>query len=102
MDDGNNTTTRLLTLLNVSAVKTGKRKRTTFDDATPLPSQKLNKRKSVLFADVLHEGPVSQDVKNGGNEERKMDIEKCNQEEAAQEPTIEEAETESNGTQSAI
>ena len=49
MDDLNATTTRLLTLLNVSAVKTGKRKRT-FDDSVPAP--KLNKRKSVLFANI--------------------------------------------------
>jgi hypothetical protein len=52
MDDGNSVTTRLLTLLNVSAVKTGKRKRT-FDD--PLPVKKLNKRKSVLFTNVSND-----------------------------------------------
>ena len=49
MDEVNSTTTRLLTLLNVSAVKTGKRKRG-FGDSIPV--QKLNKRKSVLFTDV--------------------------------------------------
>lgn len=52
MDDGNNTTTRLLTLLNVSAVKNGKRKRV-FEESSPI--QKLNKRKSVLFADVSND-----------------------------------------------
>ncbi|KIM83267.1 hypothetical protein PILCRDRAFT_97191 [Piloderma croceum F 1598] len=52
MDNPNATTTRLLTLLNVSAVKTGKRKRT-FDDSVPVP--KLNKRKSVLFADISND-----------------------------------------------
>lgn len=99
MDDGNNSTTRLLTLLNVSAIKTSKRKRTTFDDPDPLPSQKLNKRKSVLFADLLSEGPMSRDVKNGGNEKRNMDVEKGNEEETVQEPAKEEAETEPNGAQ---
>jgi U3 small nucleolar RNA-associated protein 25 len=52
MDHPNATTTRLLTLLNVSAVKTGKRKRT-FDHS--VPTSKLNKRKSVLFADILND-----------------------------------------------
>lgn len=52
MDNPNATTTRLLTLLNVSAVKTGKRK-CTFDDSAPVP--KLNKRKSVLFTDISND-----------------------------------------------
>lgn len=58
MDDGNSTTTRLITLLNISAVKTGKRK-CTFDG--PVPVRKLNQRKSVLFADASNdaEEPVS-------------------------------------------
>jgi U3 small nucleolar RNA-associated protein 25 len=50
MDDDNNVTTRLLTLLNVSALKTSKRKRT--DDLEP-SDKKLNKRsRSVQFSDV--------------------------------------------------
>lgn len=44
MDDGNSTTTRLLTLLNVSATKIGKRKRV---EENFIPSEKLNKRKST-------------------------------------------------------
>jgi U3 small nucleolar RNA-associated protein 25 len=48
MDDGNSTTTRLLTLLNISATKAGKRKRTYEDEF--VPSQKLNKRKSIRFS----------------------------------------------------
>jgi hypothetical protein len=44
MDDGNSITTRLLTLLNVSATKIGKRKRIEQDF---IPSEKLNKRKST-------------------------------------------------------
>lgn len=44
MDDGNSITTRLLTLLNISATKIGKRKRIEQDF---IPSEKLNKRKST-------------------------------------------------------
>lgn len=44
MDDGNSITTRLLTLLNVSATKIGKRKRIEQDF---IPSEKLNRRKSI-------------------------------------------------------
>ncbi|KAJ7646964.1 digestive organ expansion factor [Roridomyces roridus] len=48
MTDANSTTTRLLTLLNVSATKAGKRKWTAVDG---FPTEKLNKRtKSVGFA----------------------------------------------------
>lgn len=56
MDDGNSVTTKLLTLLNVSATKIGKRKRT-YEDHLGL-SDKLNKRKSASFADesVVEEG----------------------------------------------
>ncbi|EGN99752.1 hypothetical protein SERLA73DRAFT_167642 [Serpula lacrymans var. lacrymans S7.3] len=51
MDDGNNTTTKLLTLLNVSALKLGKRKRETqVDPEHVLTPQKLNKRASIKFA----------------------------------------------------
>ena len=50
MDNGNSETTCLITLLNVSAVKSGKRK-STFD--TSVPVKKLNKkRKSVPFTYV--------------------------------------------------
>lgn len=44
MDNGNSITTYLLTLLNVSATKIGKRKRVEQDF---IPSEKLNKRKST-------------------------------------------------------
>ena len=48
MDDTNAVTTRLLTLLNVSATKVDKRKRSYEDDPPP---EKLNKRKSIRFSD---------------------------------------------------
>jgi U3 small nucleolar RNA-associated protein 25 len=48
MDDGNSVTTKLLTLLNVSATKIGKRKRAGDDF---VPAEKLNKRKSISFAE---------------------------------------------------
>jgi len=49
MDEANVITTRLLTLLNVSATKLGKRKRPYEDDHPP--QEKLNKRKSIHFQD---------------------------------------------------
>lgn len=49
IDRGNETTTQLLTLLNVSATKAGKRK-WILDDTKP--SEKLNKRRSVQFGDA--------------------------------------------------
>ncbi|KAI5123895.1 hypothetical protein M0805_005711 [Coniferiporia weirii] len=57
MDDDNLTTTKLLTLLNVSATKAGKRKRL-YDDS--IPSVKLNKRKSVRLSDdtIVHNIPA--------------------------------------------
>jgi len=45
LEEDNNTTTRLLTLLNVSALKSSKRKRTESIESTP--RVKLNKRRSV-------------------------------------------------------
>jgi U3 small nucleolar RNA-associated protein 25 len=48
-DDTNAVTTRLLTLLNVSATKIGKRKRSY--ETADTPHQKLNKRKSIHFSD---------------------------------------------------
>lgn len=47
VDDPNATTTRLLTLLNVSATKTGKRKRNLEEHK---PSEKLNKKRAVQIA----------------------------------------------------
>ena len=49
MGDTNEVTTRLLTLLNVSGTKIGKRKRPFEDDDRP--PEKLNKRKSIRFSD---------------------------------------------------
>jgi len=50
MDDGNSVTTKLLTLLNVSATRIGKRKRGQDDF---VPAEKLNKRKSISFAEPI-------------------------------------------------
>jgi len=44
-EEDNNTTTRLLTLLNVSALKSSKRKRT--ESIEPTPRVKLNRRRSI-------------------------------------------------------
>ena len=56
-EEDNNTTTRLLTLLNVSALKSSKRKRTESIEQTP--RVKLNKRRSVQF-DVTESISASQ------------------------------------------
>ncbi|KAH9942377.1 digestive organ expansion factor [Epithele typhae] len=48
IDDSSSTTTRLLTLLNVSATKTGKRKRTYYEESKP--AEKLNKKRVVQFS----------------------------------------------------
>jgi len=57
MDDGNSTTTKLLTLLNVSATKIGKRKRTEDDF---VPAEKLNKRKSISFGEPVQPKSTSE------------------------------------------
>jgi U3 small nucleolar RNA-associated protein 25 len=50
MDEDNNVTTRLLTLLNVSALKSSKRKNT--EDEPSNPRDKLNRRRTVQFSNV--------------------------------------------------
>ncbi|KIL66386.1 hypothetical protein M378DRAFT_160834 [Amanita muscaria Koide BX008] len=51
MDEANIITTRLLTLLNVSATRIGKRKRA-YEEDDISTQEKLNKRKSIQFADA--------------------------------------------------
>ena len=62
MDNDNNVTTRLLTLLNVSALKSSKRKRE--DEVEPGPRDKLNKRRTVQFSDV-EMSPPNVEKENG-------------------------------------
>jgi U3 small nucleolar RNA-associated protein 25 len=50
IDDGTNPTTKLLTLLNVSATKVNKRKRPVDDY---VPAEKLNKRKTISFSETV-------------------------------------------------
>jgi len=57
MDDGNSVTTKLLTLLNVSATRIGKRKRAEDDF---VPAEKLNKRKSITFAEPIQTKATSE------------------------------------------
>ncbi|KAG6375477.1 hypothetical protein JVT61DRAFT_3036 [Boletus reticuloceps] len=60
-EDANTPTTRLLTLLNVSALKS--RKRPTED---PLPREKLNKRKALAFTPhPLQPEPEPSESQNG-------------------------------------
>lgn len=70
MDNGNSVTTKLLTLLNVSATKIGKRKRTYEDHF--VPSSKLNKRKSASFA--IADEPVQSEGVEDANQGGKPDV----------------------------
>ena len=59
IDGSSSTTTRLLTLLNVSATKTGKRKRAFYEESKP--TEKLNKKRAVQFSsDQEGGGPGSE------------------------------------------
>ncbi|TFK44131.1 hypothetical protein BDQ12DRAFT_4121 [Crucibulum laeve] len=53
----NSTTTRLLTLLNVSATKISKRKRD--EEDAFVPAEKLNKRKSISFSETVSVKEIS-------------------------------------------
>lgn len=53
IDESSSTTTRLLTLLNVSATKASKRKRT-FEESKPV--EKLNKKRAVQIATAEDSG----------------------------------------------
>ena len=64
LDEDNNATTRLLTLLNVSALKSSKCKRT--NPIEPTPRVKLNKRRSVRL-----DAPESPSVASKGDEEKR-------------------------------
>lgn len=56
IDRGSETTVQLLTLLNVSATRAGKRKWTGDE---PKPAPKLNKRRAVQFDDAPEPEPSS-------------------------------------------
>lgn len=82
MDDGNSVTTKLLTLLNVSATKIGKRK-WTYEDLFEPPA-KLNKRKSASFVVAEGEPPkengkeadeveMGTELKDSGGEKDEVD-----------------------------
>ncbi|KAH9839237.1 digestive organ expansion factor [Rhodofomes roseus] len=51
IDEASTVTTKLLTLLNVSATKVGKRKHP-FEDVVGKPSERLNKRRAISFSDA--------------------------------------------------
>ena len=55
LEEDNNTTTRLLTLLNVSALKNSKRKRTV--SIEPTPRVKLNRRRSIDATESISAAP---------------------------------------------
>lgn len=59
LEDDNNTTTRLLTLLNVSALKSSKSQRT--ESIEPTPRVKLNKRRSVELDKAESTSPIPEE-----------------------------------------
>lgn len=59
MDEYNAPATQLLTLLNISATKAGKRKRSENDF---IPAVKLNKRKSIKFGDAESSEVMAVDI----------------------------------------
>ena len=83
IDESSSTTTRLLTLLNVSATKAGKRKRV-YEESKP--SEKLNKKRAVVFA--------APEDESGSSTEPSPSVEKAKdyvqQEEAADHDAAEE------------
>lgn len=65
LEEDNNTTTRLLTLLNVSALKSSKRKRT--EPIEPTPRVKLNRRRSIQ-SDATESSSTTSKEDEGGPE----------------------------------
>lgn len=66
IDKGSEVTTKLLTLLNVSATKVGKRK---WSSEVSRPSEKLNKRRVVAFTEPISEKNATEDVIGDTQEE---------------------------------
>ncbi|XP_006455126.1 hypothetical protein AGABI2DRAFT_209438 [Agaricus bisporus var. bisporus H97] len=97
MDNGNSVTTKLLTLLNVSATKIGKRKRTYEDHF--VPSSKLNKRKSASFA--IADEPVQsegvEDANQGGKPDVDVDMDPVTVEEGKKDVEGDETEDATEG-----
>ncbi|TFK18290.1 digestive organ expansion factor [Coprinopsis marcescibilis] len=67
IDDGTSVTTKLLTLLNVSATKIGKRKRPIEEF---VPAGKLNKRKSISFSETVSIKTLEPDHQDQEEEEK--------------------------------
>ena len=90
VEDPDSVTTKLLTLLNVSATKVGKRKQPV-DDVLAQPGEKLNKRRAISFDD-RSKSPDEQE--RAGDEAAQVSVD----EEAADEAAEEEADEESSCT----
>lgn len=69
VQDPNSVTTKLLTLLNVSATKVGKRKQP-IDDVLAQPSEKLNKRRAISFDDGPRSPETPEQADDEGVQER--------------------------------
>ncbi|TEB28432.1 digestive organ expansion factor [Coprinellus micaceus] len=93
IDDGTSVTTKLLTLLNVSATRVGKRKIETEDF---VPAEKLNKRRSISFSEnvavrLLHPEETNPEVVEtekdaSKSEEETMEVDEDVEVEAASDP----------------
>ena len=92
IDRENGTTTQLLTLLNVSATKAGKRK-WILDDVQP--TQKLNKRRTVQFSEVLEDGPLHVPHKQKDEDEETKENDRHEHVEDVEEVEADEGPTES-------
>ncbi|KAL6300475.1 digestive organ expansion factor [Sparassis latifolia] len=86
IDNGNPVTTRLLTLLNVSATKAGKRNRT-FEETQP--TERLNKRRAVRVTTEEHEAETPENLPTSENANASSVPETREDEEHAEENTQE-------------
>ncbi|KAI0786769.1 digestive organ expansion factor [Abortiporus biennis] len=78
IDRGSEVTTQLLTLLNVSATKAGKRK---WEEGDNKPSEKLNKRKTLHFEDIPQPQPSTSATTLEDTESRKSESEEVQKDE---------------------
>lgn len=86
MENPHPITTRLLTLLNVSATKFNKRKRT---DDEFVPAEKLNKRKPTAFVEPTNNQEDSEDVTMEAVKEKEIVAEEAEEEENLNEDVTE-------------
>jgi U3 small nucleolar RNA-associated protein 25 len=92
MEEANLITTKLLTLLNVSAVKSGKKRRV-YDELVSAELGKLNKRKSTKFAADSTDGSAHVSEK-GKQAKEAMETEEANAEKEKEPMDVDEEKEE--------